>query len=282
VVGSPIEHSLSPLLHRAAYRALGLRQWTYHRDEVAAGALAGYVSRLPESWVGLSVTMPGKEEALALADRRSERAEMTGAANTLVRREDGWWADNTDVDGVVGAFADAGCEHAEAAWVIGSGATARSALVALRAMGVRTVCLQVRSTPRRATVALAESLHMRVDIRRYDQGWPQVETFDVALSTVPAQGELPAEQPLTTASRTRSSPGVTGGHSQSHLWTMDVAYQVEREWSRRLAGAGAVVVPGVEMLLHQAAPQVEAMTGLPAPLDAMRRALATGRADLHP
>ena len=99
---------------------------------------------------------------------------------------------------------------------------------------------------------------------------------------LPAQGELPAEEPLTTASPRQGSPGVTGGHAPSQLWAMDVAYQVEREWSRRLAGAGAVVVPGVEMLLHQAAPQVEAMTGLPAPLDAMRRALATGRADLHP
>ncbi|MGB7448481.1 MAG: shikimate dehydrogenase [Ornithinimicrobium sp.] len=274
VVGSPIEHSLSPLLHEAAYRALGLRQWSYHRDEVAAGALAAYVRDLPDSWVGLSVTMPGKEEALALATQTTERAELTGAANTLVRQAGGWWADNTDVDGVTRALAEAGCGHVDTAWVVGSGATARSVLVALGAMGVSQVCLQVRSHARGATLALVDSLGMGVDVRGYDQGWPRLEQFDVAVSTVPAQGALPSDQAHAGA------PGSSCRLGRD-LWAMDVVYQADGPWARRLRAAGAVTVPGAEMLLHQAAQQVQAMTGHPAPVEAMRRALAAGRADLH-
>jgi shikimate dehydrogenase len=219
---------------------------------------------LPFSWVGLSVTMPGKEEALALAEQVTERAELTGAANTLVRSPRGWWADNTDVDGITRALAAAGCRQAESAWVVGSGATARSVLVAVHGLGVRHVILHVRSTARSATLALAETLGITVAVRRYEQGWPRWGDFEVAVSTAPAGG-APSPPPGRRVV-TREGPGV---------WAVDVAYQQQGEWARGLSARGAVVVPGSEMLLYQAAQQVQAMTGQVAPLEAMRSALAS-------
>ena len=126
VLGSPIAHSRSPQLHLAAYRALGLTDWTYERIECTAEQLPELVGGLGPEWVGLSVTMPGKFAALRFADARTERAELVGSANTLVRTPNGWRADNTDVDGVAGALGTVDGP----AIVVGSGGTAPAAVVA--------------------------------------------------------------------------------------------------------------------------------------------------------
>ncbi|MGB3437841.1 MAG: shikimate dehydrogenase, partial [Actinophytocola sp.] len=127
VVGKPVAHSLSPVLHGAAYEALGL-PWTYTRLEASAAELPALVASLDDSWAGLSVTMPGKGAALALATAATDRAVAVGAANTLVRREDGWVADCTDVDGVAGALRAAGFGSGTSGVVLGAGGTARAAL----------------------------------------------------------------------------------------------------------------------------------------------------------
>ncbi|MFD4183906.1 shikimate dehydrogenase, partial [Rhodococcus sp. NPDC058514] len=108
VLGKPIGHSKSPLLHLAAYRALGLTDWTYDRIECTGEQLPGLVDGLGPEWVGLSVTMPGKLAALEFATERTERAVQVGSANTLVRVAGGWRADCTDVDGVTGALGAGG------------------------------------------------------------------------------------------------------------------------------------------------------------------------------
>ena len=102
VVGSPIDHSKSPAIHRAAYRVLGL-DWDYGKLEVGRGGLRQVVDNAPEALRGFSVTMPLKEEAAKLASTVDEFARTSGAANTLVRNEDGWSAYNTDVFGIVQA-----------------------------------------------------------------------------------------------------------------------------------------------------------------------------------
>ena len=99
MLGSPIAHSRSPQLHLAAYRALGLDGWSYERIECTAEQLPTLVGGFGPEWVGVSVTMPGKFAALRFADERTPRAELVGSANTLVRSEAGWRADNTDIDG---------------------------------------------------------------------------------------------------------------------------------------------------------------------------------------
>lgn len=96
VLGSPIAHSRSPQLHLAAYRALGLHDWTYERIECGAAELPVVVGGFGPEWVGVSVTMPGKFAALRFADERTARADLVGSANTLVRTPHGWRADNTE------------------------------------------------------------------------------------------------------------------------------------------------------------------------------------------
>src|ERR1700744_2103308 len=102
VLGSPIAHSRSPQLHLAAYRALDLSEWTYERIEGGADELPGVVGGFGPEWVGVSVTMPGKFAALRFADERTDRAELVGSANTLLRTPSGWRADKTDIDGAAG------------------------------------------------------------------------------------------------------------------------------------------------------------------------------------
>lgn len=261
------------MLHRAAYEALGLSHWSYRRDDVPAGHLAAHLAGLDDTWAGLSVTMPGKEEALRASARASPRALRTGAANTLVRVQEGWWADNTDIDGITRAFAEHGCATAATAWLIGSGATARSALVALSDMGVGRLIVQVREEPRRQTIELAHTLSMDLTVRRYDEGWPELATVDVAISTVPSGASVPPAggmpSPSSAQPRARSAGPVA----------MDVVYHPRQTpWARAVSTMGGQLVDGSAMLLHQAAVQVELMTGCAAPVAAMRAALNTALA----
>ncbi|MFK5647142.1 shikimate dehydrogenase [Ornithinimicrobium sp. LYQ121] len=262
VVGHPIDHSLSPLLHRAAYEALGLRQWSYGAVDVPAGELAGYVASLGPEWTGLSVTMPGKEEALALAVGLGEAALLTGAANTLVRREEGWWADNTDVHGLTAALAEAGLRSPATAVVLGGGATARSALVALTALGVTAVDVRVRDDLRPQTAALLERLGPTATVRRLSEAPVVLDraVADVVISTLPVS----------------ATPPVVLGAADPPV-VLDVVYAPwPSPFARAVVDAGEGRVPvvrGTAMLLHQAVRQVELTTGHDGPVEAMRAAL---------
>ena len=141
VLGKPIAHSLSPLLHNAGYRALGLTQWEYTRIECDEHELPQVVAGADASFRGFSVTMPGKFAALAVATDRTDRARLIGSANTLVRSGDGWRADNTDCDGVTGAIRtlfDTPSPQLGTAVIIGAGGTARPALWRLRNLAYPT------------------------------------------------------------------------------------------------------------------------------------------------
>lgn len=264
VVGSPISHSLSPRLHGAAYAALGLDSWTFTAAEVPAGALRGYVEQLAPEWVGLAVTMPLKEEALALAAAAGRAAVLAGAANTLVRRDGGWYAENTDVHGVVRALTDAGLRDPGRATVLGGGATARSTVVALHAMGVREVTFHVRGELRDRTRELVDRLGLATRVLPLSDGTVLLDASatDVVVSTLPATADPCTVRPVPGA-----EPPVV----------MDVVYA---PWPSRFARAvqeassgGLDVVRGTDMLLHQAVRQVELMTGHDGPVAAMRAAL---------
>ncbi|WP_289018095.1 shikimate dehydrogenase [uncultured Ornithinimicrobium sp.] len=264
VVGAPVGHSLSPSLHRAAYRALGLTGWSYEAVQVDAGSLRAFVAGLGPEWAGLSVTMPLKEEALALADEVDEDARLTGGANTLVRCPDrGWRAWNTDVHGVGAALAEAGVVGPRRAAVLGGGATARSVLVALDRLGVRDVDLVVREAPRAATRELLDRLGLRATTRRL--GTPATgEAPEVVVSTLPATAVL-------------GVCVVRDLLAEARPVVLDVAYA---PWPSGFATAVSAVtagrqpvVRGTAMLLHQAARQVHLMTGHDGPVEAMRAAL---------
>jgi shikimate dehydrogenase len=256
VLGSPIAHSRSPQLHLAAYRELGLGDWTYERIECTAEQLPGLVGGLGPEWVGLSVTMPGKFAALRFADERTDRAELVGSANTLVRTPHGWRADNTDVDGVSGAL---GAVDGPAV-VVGSGGTAPAAVVALAGLGVTGLTIAARNPDKAASlVDLAE----RLDV---PARWCDLDDPDLA-ATVAAAGAVVSTVPADVAER------YTATLARSPV-LLDAIYD---PWPTPLAAAvqtaGGRVVSGLQMLLHQAFAQVEQFTGRPAPKEAMRAAL---------
>lgn len=260
MVGSPISHSLSPVLHLAAYEALGLTDWTYDRVEVRSGDLARYVADLPSHQIGLSVTMPGKPEALALAAGVSAVAAQTGAANTLIATPQGWYADNTDVVGLQRALAEGRPDPvaSEKALLVGSGATAKSALVALRGLGVYECWVQVRSRVRPDFLSLAQQL----DVVLHQDQPQQHEPLAYAVSTVPAS----------------ASPESIAGFDLSGATALDVVYgSGATPWAQQAQRGGATVVDGSRMLLHQAGEQVRLMTGLDAPIAAMDAALRRAR-----
>jgi shikimate dehydrogenase len=270
VLGSPIAHSLSPVLHRAAYRALGLRDWRYAAHEVDEEGFLPFVAGLDETWRGLSLTMPLKEVAFEVAADISPTALTTGAINTLVRRETGEWdAHNTDVHGVVAALGSVALQGAGAtdaprsATVLGSGATARSAIAALAELGVRHVRLAVRSGVRPATTRMAADLGLQVEQVSLED-WP--DGGGLVVSTLPAGGSA-------TAAAALEDHRLEGHRLEGTL--LDVVYA---DWPTRLSraaeAAGLTVVSGLDMLVHQAAEQVRLMTGCEAPLQAM---LSAGR-----
>lgn len=263
VLGSPVAHSLSPVLHRAGYAAAGLDGWEYDVHEVDAAGLAGFVAGLDASWRGLSLTMPLKEAALEVAVEVSALARRAGAANTLVRRADlGWDATNTDVAGVAGALRPHLAGVPARALVLGAGATARSCVLALAELGVTTLTVRARDTGRAADL-LAWALDAGVGIRNGSvaglEAWVTTRD-DVVVSTVP-----PAAADTVAAT-------VPAQHSGVFL---DVVYA---GWptppARAASAAGMTVVSGLDMLVHQAAEQFALFTGQPAPVEAM---LAAGR-----
>ena len=268
VCGSPIAHSLSPALHRAAYAELGLDGWEYGALEVDEQGLPALVASLDAGWAGLSLTMPLKRAVLPLVDEVDGFARAVGAVNTVVvtPREDApgdgapgragvrLRAENTDVHGILAALAGAGAERVGSGAVVGGGATARSALVALLRAGCPRPVAVVRSPERADQLrTVAERVGGRVDVRDWSQ-LPAVADADVVVSTVPAG----------------ASEAVAGVLAGARPLLLDVVYA---PWPTPLARAWAgPVLGGFEMLLHQGAAQVELMTGRSAPLAAMREA----------
>ena len=166
MLGDPIAHSLSPVLHRAAYAELGLG-WTYDAHRVPSGGLEAFLAGLDGSWRGLSLTMPLKREALPLVDRLTDRARLAGAVNTVVLEDDGSrLGDNTDLPGAAAAIRERTASPLESAVVLGGGATATSVGLALADLGVGSVELLVRDASRaEETVAALRSHPAGVDVR---------------------------------------------------------------------------------------------------------------------
>jgi shikimate-5-dehydrogenase len=262
VLGKPIAHSLSPALHRAAYEALGFADWTYDLVECDEVRLSDYVNSRGTEWAGLSLTMPLKRTVLPLLDYVDHLAAAAGGANTVVFRPEGRCGYNTDVQGIVDALTEAGAPTPGTVTIIGAGATACSALAAAGELGASGADIVARDPSRAADLRdTADRLGLQVRLRPWDDlADPDATVSDLLISTVPAgAADEYAERLLVT--------------HQAPAALLDVVYH---PWPTPLAeaarAAGSVVASGYSMLLHQAAAQVELMTGKPAPLEAMRKA----------
>ncbi|KGN36092.1 shikimate dehydrogenase [Knoellia subterranea] len=258
VFGSPVAHSLSPVLHHAAYAALGLDDWTYVRREVTEVELPGVVGALDDEWRGLSLTMPLKEAAFDVAASVTDVAREAGAINTLVRREDGRWdGANTDVIGIVRAVEHVA--HEGAALLLGSGATSRSAALALVDLGVRDVVVAARNADAAQEVVTLLERHDVTAMAIPLAVWAR-EPRRLVISTLP-----PAASSATAAGL--DSVAQQKWHEATLL---DVVYA---DWPTPLAQAavahGSEVISGLDMLVHQAAEQVRLFTGQRPPVEAM-------------
>jgi len=256
VLGSPIAHSLSPVLHGAAYSALGLTGWRFEALECAEAELPGVLAARPD-WAGFACTMPLKRAVLQVATTVSEPAAAIGAGNTLLPGATGWHADNTDWIGIRDALAAAGAGPPGRVVLLGAGGTAQAALAALPA-GCEITALVREPGRAGALLAAADRLGRPVRLGRLGEPVPA----DLVIATLPAG----AADPLAaTVPDWTMPPG----------WTLlDVVYA---GWPTPLARAarqaGARLVSGAAMLLFQAARQVELMTGRAAPVEAMRAAM---------
>ena len=271
MLGSPVGHSLSPVLHRAAYEALGLAGWRYDRVECDEAALPALVGGLGPEWVGLSLTMPLKRKALELADEISPLAAEVGAANTLLLGgvpSGGRRAENTDVAGLLAALREAGLRRVGRSVLLGAGGTAQAALAALRELGDPSPRVLVRDPGRAGgLLAAADRLGVRPVV---SGGLPDtpLPDADLVISTLPAGAA--------------DAVAVQAGGWAPGTVVLDAVYA---PWPTRFAAAaadaGCQVVGGLAVLLHQAVAQVELMTGRPAPIVAMRAALeAAASADI--
>lgn len=265
VLGSPIGHSLSPVLHRAAYAALGLDDWSYRAIECTEAELPDLLARArtDAGFGGYSLTMPLKLTAVPLVDELEPLAGRVGAVNTVVAR-DGWLVGyNTDVPGMISALHAAAIADVTAPTVLGGGGSARAALAALAVLGAESVRVLMRD-PSKATDLrrVADEVGVRLEV----QPWGRPEDTDLIVSTVPRG----AADPLAALLADLAWPGAAP--------LFDILYE---PWPTPLAevaaAAGVPVVGGLDLLAAQAVGQVEAMTGHLVDVEVL---LSAGRAAL--
>ena len=255
VVGSPIEHSLSPTLHRAAYAQLGLN-WIYDRFEVDERRLAPFVAGLDSSWRGLSLTMPLKIAVLELG-QVDELAKLAGAANTLVVEGGERWVYNTDVGGLTWAVRQVTPTPFSRVTILGAGGTARAALIAATQLGAQQVTVVAR-TPSRAEA-----------LRRVS------DELGVMLEISPWTGQIPDSELVVSTVVSGAADSIAEAVAGSAPLIVDIIYD---PWPTVLAAAaeraGCTVVNGLDLLVGQALLQIELMTGRSVSSDVLYAALS--------
>ncbi|MFT8593335.1 MAG: shikimate dehydrogenase [Bifidobacterium sp.] len=280
VLGSPIAHSLSPVLHRAGYRRLNLDGWDYCRRDVTQDGLQAFIDSLDQECAGLSLTMPLKKTIMPFGKPSDTWSRALKVANTAIFH----WQDgtgmrpdislyNTDVEGIVRAL-----EHAEGgadrsnlhdAVVIGSGNTAASAIAACAELGMGHVDIVARNEAASARLrGLSETLSMTASTWPMDRVAKDIDERRFVISTLPSH----AADPLASLWR---KAGMA-----LNATVLDVVYKPRPsmfvETCRQL---GAAVITGEEMLIYQAIPQLALMTrtaqaDMPSDLDeTMRKAV---------
>ncbi len=259
VIGDPVDHSLSPLLHNTAFAHLGI-DWVSVGFRVRAGETAAALSGARAlGVVGLSVTMPHKGEAARLVTDRSSLAERLGAVNCVVDTGSGWRGENTDGAGFLAALGhrDGFEPRGLRCLVVGAGGAARAVIAALADAGAAEVVV-VNRTPERAVAALG----LAGPVGR--AGEPSdARSADLVVNATPmgmAGTDHDDAQPWPI------DPTLIGAGQRA----VDLIYHPsETPWMAAVRARGATVDNGLGMLVHQAAFQLAAWTGLEPPVEAM-------------
>ena len=267
VIGSPIEHSLSPVIHRAAWAQLGIDGWEYHRLEQDTDSLPGFIAGLGADCAGLSVTMPCKQAVMPLLDVIDPLASAVGAVNTVVPSSGVLAGFNTDVTGIASAVrracSMAGCSAPSSALVLGARATASSALAALGELGITSSTVAARRFGGPGSVVAAAS-QLGVTIEQVL--WSDAEAVDRAASS--------ADLVISTLPASAADPLVERLRVREGQILLDVVYSPRDTALRRaFESAGGVVAEGTDMLVFQAGAQVQLMTGRSPDTGVMREAL---------
>ncbi|HEY5109635.1 MAG TPA: shikimate dehydrogenase [Acidimicrobiales bacterium] len=258
VIGHPVGHSLSPLLHNTAFAHLGL-DWVSVGFAVAPGDAAAALAGARALGVhGLSVTMPHKEDAAAAADDLAPEAARLGAVNCVVAVDGTWRGENTDGAGFVDALARGGrfTPSGTRCLVVGAGGAARAVIAALGDAGAAEVVVVNRTVERARTAAALAGAVGRVGSAEEATG------CDLVVNATPAgMGDVdggPSGWPV--------DPGLLGPGQV----VVDLVYHPPvTPWLVAAAGRGAITTNGLGMLVHQAALQIGHWTGQSAPVDAM-------------
>jgi shikimate dehydrogenase len=271
VLGKPIAHSLSPMIHNAGYAAAGLAEWSYTAHECAEHELAGFVATLGPEWAGLSLTMPLKHVALTVADHASDIAATLGAANTLHRRPDGWYAENTDASGMVDALHAVGVTGVDRIAILGAGGTARAALATGAHLGAEVAVYARRREAIEDLRGVADALGVPLRARDLADakagGQPDGTSGGLAAGVDLLISTLPAGAADSIVDSLGLRPGLVVFEVLYHPWPTPLVAAAQ--------AAGCTVVGGLDLLLAQAVRQFELFTGVPAPVPAMRDALHT-------
>ncbi|WP_418968585.1 shikimate dehydrogenase [Alloscardovia omnicolens] len=284
VLGSPIAHSLSPVLHNAAYASLGLSDWSYDRHDVNENTLEEFFSHCDSSWAGVSMTMPLKQKALEFGEIGDERVSFLGVSNTAVFD----WSRtnpahphmphislyNTDVDGVKLTFAEEyGISKADNASVciIGSGSTAMSSMAALMEIGARefTLCAadSQQAEHMAQTMSTYQCANASITVQPWDNTVDHIAQADIVVAAVPAHATDTIAQAVRALPESISFPD---------MHVLDVIYDPRpTALMTALSERSAHVRGGEHMLLRQAIAQVAYMTGIP-----VRTVLDTAFADM--
>jgi shikimate dehydrogenase len=241
VLGSPISHSLSPLLHNTAYARLGI-QGSYEAIEVNAGGLAKFMDGRDATWTGFSLTMPLKEEAIEYADHVDELAKRINSANTLYRDGGVWRATSTDVIGFSQALKSHKIAIKGHVVILGAGATARAAAAACDGSAAHITVIN-RSLSR--VQGMSDAV---IDSELRFLNWDNLSVLsdaDLVISTVPAGVTDSIELPQETTAPFFEALYKPWPTPASALW----------------ASRGGFVIDGLDLLIHQAIAQIQIFTG---------------------
>ena len=245
VLGSPISHSLSPLLHTVAYNELGMKS-NYSPIEVKSGELATFLSTCDDSWTGFSLTMPLKEEVIPLAHKVSDLARTIKSANTLLRDNGNWHATSTDVPGFVNAIEANGKKISGEVLIIGAGATARAAAAATDGLAESiTVMMRPSSRERDMRDCVKTS---RLNFVSWGDS-PSFLSADLIISATPAGA---SDSLLDYFPK---KPKSVLFDVLYHPWpTMALV-----NWKAN----GGDIIDGLDLLIHQAIDQIQLFSGVP-------------------